>query len=241
MKLFEARAVVEAALSENTERTLYHGTWKGYAPSIKEVGLVPDVGDFVNDMYGPELGEIERFSMSGEEDARSLLFFGDKRTMSSCVGAMRWHISRKVPGFRQLSDVTLKDVEKHGALVIVKEADVPKPKDDYDAKEDGFHLRPRDDADANFYAEYPMSVEPGDYYYYGDRGLATDAILTGKKMMRFLRRHGALRDFMEEKRQRLIAAFKKGVGTGKAMSTGDAARAVKAMSDDEVLRAGRRW
>lgn len=230
------------ALFENTARTLFHGTWKGNVASIKKIGLVGSIGEFVKEMYGDELAELERWSMSGEEDADSLVFFADKRDMSMCVGAMRFHISKKVPGFKSFHDVTMQDVKRHGALVIVKEIDVPHPKDDYNTKESGFHQRPKDDKDANYYAEYPLSVEPGDYYAYGDDGVGVDIVLTGNKMMQFLRRHGALRDFMQEKRSRAIAKLKKqGESDGPLFSNTahwrlDAVAKVRKMTDEEILR-----
>lgn len=142
------------------EKTLYHGTSKKRVQSIKKHGLIPDVGDFVKQMYD-EPGM----------DYEDLVFATDKKSMSKAVTAMMSAIEHdKGQGFH---DVTEDDIIKYGALVVIKYGD------------ESFLNRDIDDED--YYGEYPSTVEPGDYYSRDNEEI--DYVLTGKKLISFLRKY----------------------------------------------------
>lgn len=142
------------------EKTLYHGTSKNRAMSIKKHGLVPDVGDFVKQMYN-EPGM----------DYEDLAFATDKQSISKAVTAMMSAIEHdKGKGFH---DVTEDDIIKYGAIAVIKYGD------------ESFDNRDIDDED--YYGEYPSTVEPGDYYSRDNEGV--DYVLTGKKLISFLKKH----------------------------------------------------
>jgi hypothetical protein len=148
-------------------RTLYHGTVIDHKRDIEDLGLVPSVGAFVDEMYGGEGYEPEE-----------LVFMADKEGLGSALTAMVKQISYKLGKY--MHDVTDDEIKKYGLLAKM---DVALDDDYYDIRH-----RPKDDE--NYYGEYPSTVEPGDYY--SESGLSVDVVLTGSAMMRVLKRHGLI-------------------------------------------------
>jgi hypothetical protein len=119
-----------------SERTLYHGTIIDNEPSIRQIGLVGQVGDFVKSSYDDE-------GFEGQES--EVTYATDKKDLSKAITAMVHHIGKKLN--RSFHDVTDNDILGHGLLVIADSEvnDMQHKKDDRDE-------------------QHPYGVEPGDYY-----------------------------------------------------------------------------
>lgn len=141
------------------EKTLYHGTSRSRATSImKDRHLIPGIGDFVSQMYDEE------------PDMEDLVFAADKQEISKAITAMISAIEHDLgKGFH---DITEDEIQKFGAIVVIKSGD------------DYFDHREEDDE--NYWGEHPSTVEPGDYFSRDYQGV--DYVLTGKKMIRFLKK-----------------------------------------------------
>jgi len=155
------------------ERTLYHGTVADNEDTIRAHGLVGGwhgpSGAFVDDAYGGEYTDDDgNYVEPGEED--EIVFAADKKSLEKAVGAMAFHIGRKLG--KDMHDVTDNDIRNHGLLVIIRDSD-EKP---YDP-----------DAPEHRYKSPPRGVEPGDYF--GER-MGADALLKGAALVRFLRNNG---------------------------------------------------
>lgn len=175
-----------------TERTLYHGTVKDHEKSILDIGLVPSVGDFVNHMYGS-------YSTQGG----GAVFAADRKDLAQSVSAMRFHIAQKLGGQGRgvyLGDIGIPEIEKYGMLVVMKEVELGDLYDDPDE----WRRHPGDDKLNYDVPEMPASVEPGDYFLTNERGVGVDYILTGKKLIRFLRRNGGLKNIKADQQRELI-------------------------------------
>ena len=145
------------------EKMLYHGTTLDRETSIRKLGIIGDIGDFVKDAYDdPEYGKFS--------DEDHVAYAADKKSLSGAVTAMAFHIGKKLG--KDLHDVTDTDIRNHGLIVKI---------DDYD---DSVKQRPGRN-EPNDYEEYPRAVEPGDYYF--DR-LKGDQYLKGPALLRFLTR-----------------------------------------------------
>jgi len=157
-----------------TSRTLYHGTSINNYDSIKNVGLVPDTGDFVSDMYG---GEYEAAGV--EFDPIDVTYAANKEGLERAVNAMRYAVMKMLN--KNWGEVTIGELKNYGMLVIIKEG------------EDQFEHRPENeegylgDWQGETDNRYP-SVEPGDYY--SEYGAGPVQILIGNKMEKFLKRFG---------------------------------------------------
>jgi hypothetical protein len=146
-------------------RTLYHGTTVDNEASIRQHGLVGGVGGFVADTYGLDYDA---------EDIPALVFAANKQEISKALGAMTKHVGIKLG--KNMHDVTDNDILNHGLLVII-----------YDV-EDQVERRPEKREDEGFYAEYPLTVEPGDYF---SEDLPADKFVKGRSLLRLLGRYGA--------------------------------------------------
>lgn len=144
------------------EKTLYHGTTTDYIKDITSVGLIPMRGDFVSDMYDEYDGS----------DLKELVFATDKQQLGKAVNAITHHISKKLN--KSFHDVTNEEFIKYGAIVKIHDGESI--------------LQHREEGDENYYGEHPPTVEPGDYY--SENSVSIDEILTGKPMIRLLRRYG---------------------------------------------------
>ena len=148
------------------EKTLYHGTVVDFIPSIKKLGLIPSVGEFVRTAYaGATDGDIDEY-------LKELVFATDKQQLSKAVNAITAQVGAKL--HKDFHSVTDDEFQKYGALAIVKDGDSV--------------MSHRDKDDENYYGNYPYTVEPGDYY--SEDSVGVDYILTGTKLISFLKRFG---------------------------------------------------
>jgi hypothetical protein len=157
-----------------TSRTLYHGTSINNYSSIKNVGLVPDTGNFVTDSYA---GEYEAAGV--EFDPVDVTYATDKDDLQRAVTAMEYAVMKMLN--KQWGEVTPGELKNYGMLVIIKEG------------EDEFEHRPEEETGpwGDWQGEtdnrYP-SVEPGDYF--SESGAGPVQVLIGNKMEKFLRKFG---------------------------------------------------
>ena len=165
------------------ERTLFHGTVADHKDSIVKHGLSGDLGDFVKDSYGTSFNT---------DELEGITFAAQKDDMDNAVGAIRYHVGKKLDKY--LTDVSIEDMKQHGMLVILKDIE-PSQWDD------GWQRRPEHGKE-KYYQEFPHSVEPGDWFIKGGAGV--DAVLTGEKMISFLRNNNALSGVIEDDKRRLI-------------------------------------
>lgn len=168
------------------EKTLYHGTSRKRSHDVKKYGLIPDVGSFVKQMYDEPGVDFE-----------DLVFATDKEQIGKAVTAMMSAIEHDLG--KDFHDVTEDEILKYGAIVVIKYGD------------ESFYNRDIDDE--NYYGDYPTTVEPGDYYSRDNEEI--DYILTGKKLIAFLRKHNfwpipyPMFDASKAKREQLIRLGKK--------------------------------
>jgi len=149
-------------LFESTPRTLYHGTLRRYIPSIRQHEMWPSVGEFTKEMYSEYRSEGIVLP--------ELLFAADKKNLQKCtsaiLGAMR---QKNIPW-------TEKNFFNNAAIVVFKH------------REPYFKHRGEEEYDFDPEGRYP-TVEPGDYFR--EDAMFFDFILTGKKLINFLKRNNA--------------------------------------------------
>lgn len=138
------------ALTENTAKTLYHGTLKKYVSDIANTGLHPTVGEFTSNAYG--------------NDAPPLTFAADKSDLDKCISAILAAMDNNN------IDITPQSFKNNAAIVVIKHGE-------------SYYDQRKDDDE-----EYPMSVEPRDYY--SDGKIDASYVLTGQKLLSFLRKNG---------------------------------------------------
>lgn len=156
--------------------TLYHGTIVDHEPSIRQIGVIPSTGDFIQDAYGDEL------EAPAEQDEMS--FWADKHTFDRATTAMISHVARKLgKGFH---DVNKDDIRNHGLLVISKGHEPQSHK-----RYSGWGMG-RAPAKGNDYYNWEKPnpyIEPDDIFTTDPVG--ADITLKGSKLVSFLERmHG---------------------------------------------------
>lgn len=157
-----------------TSRTLYHGTNINNYDSIKNIGLIPDVGQFVRDSYQSE------YDAAGVDfDPTPLTYATDKEGLDRAVTAMVNSVSNLLN--KSFHDVTLDELKAYGMLVIIKEGE------EYFQKRPVEEEGPWGDWQGETDNRYP-AVEPGDYFSEENQGPVE--ILIGNKMANFLYRNG---------------------------------------------------
>lgn len=147
-----------------TEKTLYHGTIVNNIASIKDNGLLPTIGDFVKTMYAGSVDD------NIEDYLEELLYATDKKQLNKAVTAIIYHIANKLN--KSYHSVTNDDFERYAALAVIKNGD------------EFFNHNTED----NEYLNYiPIGVEQNDYYT--NDIITPDYILTGKKLLAFLKKY----------------------------------------------------
>lgn len=165
------KSQIKEEISLITEKTLYHGTTIEHSKDIEKIGLVPDIGDFVNAVYGEYYDEYD-----DNDGLDPLVFAADKEGISRCLVAMVHHIGHQIG--KDLHSVTDEEIKKYGALVIIRDGDES-------MEQKPTEIKPRDSI---FAKDYPVSVEPGDYY--SGSSVGVDDVLTGNTMIKVLKRYG---------------------------------------------------
>lgn len=154
-------------------KTLYHGTSINNYNSIKNVGLIPDVGNFVRDSY-----EGEYDAAGVEFDPTPVTYAADKENLDTAITAMVYAVAKYLN--KEYHNVTPDEIKSYGMLVLIRDG------------ENYFQQRPQEetgpyrDWQGETDNRYP-AVEPGDYY--SEEGVIGD-ILFGNKLIEFLTRHG---------------------------------------------------
>lgn len=164
-ELFEAQS----------NQTLYHGTSIEALKSIRVNGLEPQVGHFTRtayDIVDDTPDEDEDHYCVSRDAIPDLVFAADRNGVSRCYSAMIHAISL-VTGKR---DHTAESIAQYGALLLIKN------------QADDFSYRHNDDDDDDGYEEHPETVEPGDYY--SEQYVEISGVITGKRLVQWLTRHG---------------------------------------------------
>ncbi len=174
-------------------KTLYHGTSINNYDSIKNVGLVPEVGNFVRDSY-----ESEYDHAGVEFDPTPLVYATDKEDLGKAVTAMMNAVANML-GRDWLNEITLNELKNYGMLVIMRQGA------DYMEQRPWEETGPYGDWQGETDNQYP-AVEPGDYY---SEDSQDGHILVGNKMVAFLTKQGLwppyqLEGGAEEKRKQLL-------------------------------------
>lgn len=182
-------------------KTLYHGTTTQHRHSIEKLGLFPEVGKFVKDAYGsgtmvdpeecegyardicsqkyvPEEEDYEECLEDAEYECRQeaerfipSIYLADKESLSSSVSAMVQQIGFMLN--KDVHSVSDEDIKRYGLLAVIK-----------DGEEMVSHYDPDND-DPWSAEDRPAQAEPGDYYALDTLGV--DYVLTGKKLINFLK------------------------------------------------------
>lgn len=189
------------------EKNLYHGTSVDKIESIKNLGLIPKVGDWVKDSYGPSFDldpNSEDYQEWENKPVFDLVFLTDKGDLTSSVGGMKKSISVLLG--KPFQDVSEDDIENFGVIVVLKKAFDPTSDSNFFKKAPGKGKKFEKWQEEN--SKY-LTVEPGDYFYEGK--VSIDQILTGKQMVSLLRNNFAwpLTTTEKGKREDLIRFYLK--------------------------------
>lgn len=161
-----------STMYSEAELSLYHGTCISNFESIKNNGLIPQVGEFVSTMYD-------------EQDNANLVFLADKAGMDKCLVAMIRAISVYIG--KAFHEVTDDDIWKYGLLVKLKGSIGNTEVDVEHRPNESSEIWEMENQNLN-------SVEPGDYY--SEQNLMPDEFITRDKMFKVFHRYGILpRDY----------------------------------------------
>lgn len=202
-----------------SERTLYHGTIIDNEESIREFGLIGQLGDFVKSAY-----DDEGIQWNADDE---LVFATDKQNLKTALTAMVHHIGKKLN--KNFHDVTDNDIINHGLLIIIHDGE-------YQAKH-----RPEDDE--NYYGQHPQAVEPGDYY---SDEMTADQFVKGKALLRVLKRYKAWPrnwgpDNPTRNKQRRGMLIQKAIAAHPERSKEEIIKTVQSLTDSEVQEYLRRY
>lgn len=187
----------QSKVYKTSSKTLYHGTSIDKVPNIQKDGLVPTVGDFVNEFYSEYYEALDTLP--------ELTFATDKDQMQKAWTAMVNSISVLLK--KDFHKVNYDNIVEYGALIIIPgEGGSPEGAQGFEKRKTQEELPEGETYDKEwdmyYSSDYP-TVEPGDYY--SDSGAYPVKILTGKKMVNFLERFiGPLDYGIESLRKRLI-------------------------------------
>lgn len=171
--------------------TLYHGTIKDHKDSISQVGLISNFGDFVKEYYSDYI--------KNEDDA-AIVFAADKKHLAAALNAMHFHIAKKLN--IDFHDVREEHIKEHGLLAIIKDGDQI------------FSQRPEDEMEwgkIQYEHDLPMTIEPNDWYSNAFT-IMPDIILTGSKLIQFLKQNNLLysptktmqEKYIKEEKQKML-------------------------------------
>jgi hypothetical protein len=116
-------------------KTLYHGTLRKHAPSIKQLGLIPDVGNFTKRWYDEY------------DDLEELIFATDKTAMNKVISAIIGNM--REAGIK----VTLRNFFMHGALVVFRDGE------DFFDKHNDDEYHPAQVEPEDYYRRYGMKPD----------------------------------------------------------------------------------
>jgi hypothetical protein len=196
-----------------TSKTLYHGTSIDNVKSIKQKGLIPPVGPWVERAYGHSMDldpDSEDYGGSYESPVFDLVFAADKQELSKALGGITSSVAHKLG--KNFHDVTDDEIEHYGALVVMRDsAKYFERSAPIDRQGDTIG---EGTLDQDQLERYP-TVEPGDYF--SEQIQDPSYILTGKPMIRLFRRYGIWprlwgpdrRRIEKNKREQLIKILQK--------------------------------
>lgn len=169
------------------EVSLYHGTIRDNYNSIAELGLVPEVGQFIQNAYGDE---YENAGIDINDHFTPLTFAADKKNLDRAQTAMKHHIANKLG--KDFHEVDEMDIRNHGLMVKIKGGPGQRtPPSSFEQRPEKYDMNW--DMDAQERKLY--SVEPGDYYSeVGTGGINNNEIelISGSALIRFLKNYGLL-------------------------------------------------
>jgi len=162
--------------------TLYHGTIADNKQSIKDFGLEPQVGPWVQEVLSGATDEDIDY------DDHGLVFAADKERFGMAVYSMLHHIGRKLN--KSASDVTEDEVRSHGLLVMIKDGEEyfekRPPSSDWPDYDDTWDRRQEE---ISYETGNPLwAVEPEDWFSL--EGAPADILLTGNKLLKYITRRG---------------------------------------------------
>jgi len=168
---------------KTAEVSLYHGTLLDNLSSIKQNGLIPMLGQFVQDAYG---SEYEDAGLDIQEEISEVIYAADKLTIDKALSAIKHHISGKLG--KSFHDVTANDLRNHGLLVKIKgEGGSKNPPPPFEQRPEEYDQEwEMNAADQKLYG-----VEPRDYY--STETMINDIeFIYGPALVRFLKRSGLI-------------------------------------------------
>jgi hypothetical protein len=143
---------------------------------------------------------------------------------------MELDISKKLN--KEFHDIDIEDLRKYGLLVIIRDVEDPK-NDDPDSE---WQQVPEQQEDWGFYESHPPTTEPLDWYSKHETGTYDIDLLTGAKMIDFLRQQGALSHLEDDKRRRLIKYYVQKYGPEQREEIIDKVMKVPEFKLDQYLR-----
>lgn len=148
---------------EDESVTLYHGTIRDNYQSIKDHGIVPSVGNFVNKFY------------DDDREKEELVFMAEKESLRSALNAILFQVGHKLG--KTLWDVDLKDIRDHGLLAVIEPDKENMRKLDSQYRET--------DLDGNVEShDYPSTVESRDVF--SRESVEPTYYLVGTQLVQFI-------------------------------------------------------
>jgi hypothetical protein len=173
-------------LQKRYKNKIFHGGLRDNYDSISNIGIFPQIGDWVSEAYGPDIDE-EEFDNENNEDS----YWANWEELAKAFGAMEHHIGKKL-NFDYLDQITPEHIQQHGLLAITKptsdfyrmpEGGMDYPRQ-YDEDKMGF-VGPRYYNEDNYGQgtdSQPFGVESGDVFT--KEPVGPDKVYVGKKLKR---------------------------------------------------------
>lgn len=165
-------------VTESRARTLYHGTLIDFVPDILKNGLKPQVGALTTKWYSDR-----------DVAMKPYVFAADARGLEKCVNVIAKQLRIKYGEDADLGGI----FEKEAALLIIREGTdrhgfgmTPWENENFMQSHYGLPVDQYDKA----WKRAPKTSEPGDYWT--RKKVKVDAVLTGQRLMDFLRRQPSI-------------------------------------------------
>ena len=176
---------------------LFHGTIRDNLDDISLVGIVPDIGPFVQWAYTDEI-EAYRDYYGEPLDDYAVAFFATRDNLHAALTAMQHHIASATGD--PWTQITIEDIRDHGLLLAVDSADGFLT---YDGNDDTIRELDGEDEPERFNVPFRewyddsgivqhghdghIGIEDGDVF--SKEPVIPDAALFGDELVAFVRRH----------------------------------------------------
>lgn len=157
------------------EDHLFHGTIVDYKEAILALGIGPRTGDFISDVYEDKRESIDEYTYAADIDG-----------LEKCAAAIIGQIAHKYKD-GDYKEVDEEDIKNYGVLFVIKRGKSNAIMDYYP----GSYL-----SDWEENEEYPVGVEPGDYY--SKEFISVTDYIEGQELVDLFNKHNVLLPIFRE-------------------------------------------